>query len=158
MARWSTRLLQKFGWEVVNYHPSYSPDLAPSDFHLFTPLEIRLPSASTFSEWHRGGLECQSGSNPGGRLIRHRIQKLAPRYHKCLNSGGDMLTNSSTLAVSVLINLSIKLGFISVNVPRETYFVDKAKYNKWKFILWKCGKVQISGSNSNKYKRHSREN
>ena len=37
-----------------------------------------------------------------------------------------MLKNSSTLAVglSVPINLSIKLGFVSVNGPRETYFVD----------------------------------
>ena len=35
-----------------------------------------------------------------------------------------MLKNSSTLAVSVPINLSIKFGFVSVNCPRETYFVD----------------------------------
>ena len=35
-----------------------------------------------------------------------------------------MLKNSLTLAVSVPINLSIKLGFVSVNGPRETYFVD----------------------------------
>ena len=35
-----------------------------------------------------------------------------------------MLKNSSTLAVSVLINLSIKLGFVAVHGPRETYFVD----------------------------------
>ena len=36
----------------------------------------------------------------------------------------NMLKNSSTLAVSVPINHSIKLGFVSVNDPRETYFVD----------------------------------
>ena len=36
----------------------------------------------------------------------------------------NMLKNSSTLAVSVPINVSTKLGFVSVNVPRETYFVD----------------------------------
>ena len=35
-----------------------------------------------------------------------------------------MLKHSSTIAVSVPINLSIKLGFVSVNDPRETYFVD----------------------------------
>ena len=33
----------------------------------------------------------------------------------------NMLKNSSTLAVSVPTNLSIKLGFGSVNCPRETY-------------------------------------
>ena len=36
----------------------------------------------------------------------------------------NMLRNSSTLAVSVPINVSIKLGFVSVNSPREIYFVD----------------------------------
>ena len=35
-----------------------------------------------------------------------------------------MLKNSSTPAVSVPINLCIKLGFVSVNSPMETYFVD----------------------------------
>ena len=35
-----------------------------------------------------------------------------------------MLKNSSTLAVSVPIKLSFKLGLLSVNLPRESYFVD----------------------------------
>ena len=36
----------------------------------------------------------------------------------------NMLKNFSTLAVSVPINISIKLDFISVNGTRETYFMD----------------------------------
>ena len=47
------------------------------------------------------------------------IQTLVPRYDKCLT-----YKNSSTLAVSFPINLTIKLGFVSVNGARETYFVD----------------------------------
>ena len=39
----------------------------------------------------------------------------------------NMLENSSTLAVSVPIILSIKLGFVSVNGRRETYFVDELR-------------------------------
>jgi hypothetical protein len=35
-----------------------------------------------------------------------------------------MLKNSWTHAVSVAINISTKLCFVSVNGPRETYFVD----------------------------------
>jgi histone-lysine N-methyltransferase SETMAR len=31
-------MLQEFGWEVFE-HPAYSPDLAPSDFHLFPKLK-----------------------------------------------------------------------------------------------------------------------
>ena len=33
--------IAKFGWTVLP-HPSYSPDLAPSDFHLFGPLKDAL--------------------------------------------------------------------------------------------------------------------
>ena len=40
-----------------------------------------------------------------------------------------MLKNSSTLAVSVPIKLSINFGFISVNILRETYFVDVPRIN-----------------------------
>jgi histone-lysine N-methyltransferase SETMAR len=31
-------MLQEFGWEVSE-HAAYSPDLAPSDFHLFAKLK-----------------------------------------------------------------------------------------------------------------------
>ena len=61
---------------------------------------------------------------PGGRLLQHRIQKLVLWYYKFLSSEVNMLQNSLTLAVSLPVNLSIKLGFVSVNGTRETYFVD----------------------------------
>jgi len=31
-------MLQEFGWEVFE-HPAQSPDLPPSDFHLFSTLK-----------------------------------------------------------------------------------------------------------------------
>jgi histone-lysine N-methyltransferase SETMAR len=36
-----TKLLEKFGWENFD-HPPYSPDLAPSDFHLLTKMKELL--------------------------------------------------------------------------------------------------------------------
>jgi hypothetical protein len=36
----------------------------------------------------------------------------------------NMLKNSLTLAVSVVINISMKLCFVSVNGPREPYLLD----------------------------------
>ena len=41
-----------------------------------------------------------------------------------------MLKNSSTLAVSVPINLSIILGFVSINGSMETYFVDTLEFSR----------------------------
>jgi hypothetical protein len=34
----TTKLLEKFGWENLD-HSSHSPDLAPSDFHLFPKMK-----------------------------------------------------------------------------------------------------------------------
>ena len=39
-----------------------------------------------------------------------------------------MLKNGSTLAVSVPVNLSIKLDFISINDPRQSYFVYELRF------------------------------
>ena len=39
----------------------------------------------------------------------------------------NMLKNSSILAASVPINLSIKFGFVSVNDHGETYFMDSLR-------------------------------
>ncbi|KAG5330336.1 SETMR methyltransferase, partial [Acromyrmex heyeri] len=37
----TTALLNQFSWDVLT-HPPYSPDLAPSDYHLFTKLKESL--------------------------------------------------------------------------------------------------------------------
>jgi hypothetical protein len=39
----------------------------------------------------------------------------------------NMLKNSGTLAVSVAINISMKLCFVSVNGPRELYLLDEPR-------------------------------
>ena len=84
------------------------------------------------------------------------IQKLVPWYDKCLYSGGEYVKKyrSSTVAISFSINIYIKFDFLSVNDPRETYFVhalrnvdtlerhmiNKAKrgnlLNKRKYFTW----------------------
>ena len=34
-------LIELFNWEIFD-HPPYSPDLAPSDYHLFTKMKVWL--------------------------------------------------------------------------------------------------------------------
>ena len=43
-ARRSTHLLQEFSWKVFSHYPPYSPDLAPSDFHLFLHIKKFISS------------------------------------------------------------------------------------------------------------------
>jgi histone-lysine N-methyltransferase SETMAR len=78
-------LIATFGWEQFN-HPPYSPELAPSDFHVFLHLktflggrrfrsdeikEVNMWFASQMASFYDAG-----------------IQKLVPHYDKCLNNGG----------------------------------------------------------------------
>ena len=50
-----------------------------------------------------------------------------------------MLQNSPTLAISAPINVSIKLGFVSVNGPRETFVEAIRRYR-----LRGCGKPYLA--------------
>ena len=96
-----------------------------SDFHCFLHLN-KLLSGQRQRFWTGRETEMShSGSNP-------RLQKSTTQGYKSWSHGTtnvsipevNMLKNSSTLAVSITINISTKLGFVFVNCLRETYFVD----------------------------------
>jgi hypothetical protein len=70
-ARSTRALLKHFNWELSD-HPSYIPDLAPNDYHLFSYLK----------NW----LRSQRFNN--NEELMDGVKKFIPRY-KCLNSGGD---------------------------------------------------------------------
>ena len=80
--------LAKFGWEVLQ-HPPYSPDLAPSDFHLFGPMKKFLAGQHFATD-----AEVKSGVR---RWLYSRqtdfyeqgILKLVPRWEKCVEKIGD---------------------------------------------------------------------
>ncbi|UYV74133.1 hypothetical protein LAZ67_11002212 [Cordylochernes scorpioides] len=82
--------MENFKWEIFT-HPPYSPELAPSDFHLFPALK-----------WHLGGKhfanddEVQAEENHWLRRqdtawYNSGIKKLLQRYQKCLDRNGDYL-------------------------------------------------------------------
>jgi histone-lysine N-methyltransferase SETMAR len=82
----TTTLLEKFKWDISD-HPPYSPYLALSDFNLFPQLKKHLAGkkiddndVQEFMTWFKGQAAyfCNLG-----------IQKLLPRFNKCLNNGGD---------------------------------------------------------------------
>ncbi|GFW50634.1 uncharacterized protein TNCV_2889361 [Trichonephila clavipes] len=72
-------------------HPPYSPDLAPSDFHLFPRMKNWLATQRfdndkelrvRVTEWLRSQVE---------EFYDKGISKLIHRYDKCLNLFGDYL-------------------------------------------------------------------
>jgi transposase len=79
-------LLEHFNWQLLDHHP-YSPDLAPSEYHLFTYLKILLVS-KRFSNNEELMKDVKTWLiSQAAEFFDTGIQKLIPRYDKCLNSG-----------------------------------------------------------------------
>lgn len=81
-------LIQRFGWEQFD-HPPYSPDLAPSDYHLFLNLKRDFGGRRFDSdEDAKTGVQ-QWLSSLAASFFEEGIDKLISRYDKCLNNGGN---------------------------------------------------------------------
>jgi hypothetical protein len=81
-------LLEHLNWELFD-HPSYSPDLTPSVYHLFTYLKNWLRSQRfNNNEELIEGVETWLRSQ-GAYFFDTGVQKHIPRYNTCLDFGGD---------------------------------------------------------------------
>jgi len=84
----TTALLEKFNWDILD-HPPYSPDLAPSDFHLFLHLKKHLVGKK-FDDVDKVQEEVMTWfKGLAGDFYDSGIQKLVPRLNKCLDNAGD---------------------------------------------------------------------
>ena len=80
--------IEELGWEVL-VHPPYSPDLAPSDFHLFGPLKNHMrgkhfTTDAAVIEAVRKWFRTQSPE-----FYSAGIQNLVGRWNKCIEKEGD---------------------------------------------------------------------
>jgi transposase len=79
-------LIKLFNWEIFD-HPPYSPDLAPSDYHLFTKMKVWLVT----QRFHTNEELMDGVNNWLHNLVAlffdEEPQKLVSRY-KCLNVDG----------------------------------------------------------------------
>ena len=79
---------KSLGWEVLP-HPPYSPDLAPSDFHLFRSLEHFI-SGKRFINVHEVEAELNSFiSSKDVNFFERGIKKLPSRWTKVISNDGD---------------------------------------------------------------------
>jgi histone-lysine N-methyltransferase SETMAR len=77
-------LIKLFNWEIFD-NPSYSTDLAPSDYHLFTKMKVWLGT----QRFHNKD-ELMNGAsnllhNLAAPFFDEGLQKLVSRYDNCLN-------------------------------------------------------------------------
>ena len=82
--------IQRFGWEVLP-HPPHSPDLAPSDYHLFGPMKRHLSGqrfndddelVNAVKEWLK---------HLDGKFFREGIFSLVQRWEKCTQRNGNYI-------------------------------------------------------------------
>ena len=87
-ARLTSEAIAKMGWEVLP-HPSYSPDLAPSDYHLFGFVkdQLRGQRYETMEAIQKAVRQCLRMA--GTEFYRRGIFKLPERWEKCVQRSDD---------------------------------------------------------------------
>jgi hypothetical protein len=81
-------LIKLFNWVIFDHRP-YSPDLVPSDYHLFTKMKVWLAT----QRFHTNE-ELMNGVNNwlhnlAAPFFDEGLQKLVSRYDNCLNVAGN---------------------------------------------------------------------
>jgi hypothetical protein len=79
-------LIKLFNWETFD-HPPYSPDLAQSDYHLFTKMVWLATQHFHTNEELMDGVNCLH--NLPVPFFDEGLQKLVLRYDKCLSVDGN---------------------------------------------------------------------
>jgi hypothetical protein len=83
------KAIAKMGWEVLP-HPSNSPDLAPSDYHLFRFVKDQLRGRFETREAIQKAVR-QCLRMTGTEFYRRGIFKLPEHWEKCVQRSGDYM-------------------------------------------------------------------
>jgi len=80
--------LKSLGWDILP-HPPYSPDLAPSDYHLFASMGHAL-AEQHFSNFEKVGKWLDEWfAAKDKQFFWHGIHKLPERWAKCVEADGQ---------------------------------------------------------------------
>jgi histone-lysine N-methyltransferase SETMAR len=85
-------LIKFYNWEIFD-RPSYSLDLVPSDYHLFTKMKVWFGT----QRFHTNEDLMDGVNNRLHNLVApfldEGLQKLVSRYDKCVNVDGNYVDN-----------------------------------------------------------------
>ena len=82
--------LLELGWEVMP-HPPFSPDLAPSDYHLFCSLQNHLDVKTLYSNETVKNELIQFFVSKNQTFYESRITKLTERWQKVIEQNGQYI-------------------------------------------------------------------
>ena len=83
--------LRELGWEVL-MHPPYSPDLAPSDYHLFLSMANEFAGENFASREVCESRLSQFFANRGEGFYERGIMKLPSKWQQVVDQNGAYLT------------------------------------------------------------------
>lgn len=84
--------LLEFGWEVMA-HPPYSPDLAPSDYHLFRGLQNFLNGKTFINDDDLKAHLIQFFADKDQKFYESGIMKLQERWKKVIEQYGKYIND-----------------------------------------------------------------
>ena len=87
-ARATIDALETLKFEVL-FHPPYSPDLAPSDFHFFPHLKRDLKGTHCTSDDEVKQAVTSRIKQRTPEFFTDRMRKLVLRWEKCIERQGD---------------------------------------------------------------------
>ena len=91
-AKTTLEVISAMGWEILP-HAAYSPDLAPSDYHLFRSLQhYRVDSHFKSPVEVDKSIDDFINSKPPS-FFRSGFRQLPERWQKCVESNGDYFEN-----------------------------------------------------------------
>lgn len=82
--------IAELGWEILS-HPPYSPDLAPSDYHLFLSLQNFLNGKKFKNEEDVKQALVQFFASKDETFFKNGIYKLPSRWQQVINNNGDYI-------------------------------------------------------------------
>ena len=84
--------LQELDWEVL-MHPPYSPDLAPTDYHLFRSLSNQMRGLTFDNEEDLENWLTTYFDSRSDDFWQNGINKLVERWEEVVNNDGDYIVD-----------------------------------------------------------------
>ena len=111
--------LQKLKYQVLA-HPPYSPDLVPSDYHLFGPLKEALRGRRFASDQELKEAVMHGSLLNQKYFFSEGIKKLVRWWEKCIEKQGDCVEKWCYCKFSVFIEISF-VSVLRIIIDSPTY-------------------------------------